>query len=258
MNKSALVEVDVFGSIAILWLNKPDRRNAIDAGVTAALRSALADFEADNSLQVAILAGRGKVFCAGMDLAAFVNGEAAEILHGENRFAGFVAAQRTKPVIAAGHGAALAGGFELMLACDMVVAAQGCKFGLPEALRGLIAGGGGAFRLAKRVPLAIANEILLTGESFDADRALDLGLVNKVVPHDDLIEAALDLARLVARNAPLSVQYSRALTNLAARGDEATFWDISDRYMSKIEASDDAKEGARAFTEKRAAMWSGK
>lgn len=258
MDSTDIVEFETHGTVAVIWLNKPDRRNAIDAAMTAALRQAIERFEADETLKVAVLAGRGKVFCAGMDLAAFANGEAPEILRGKNRFGGFVAADRKKPVIAAVHGAALAGGFELMLACDMVVAADGCQFGLPEALRGLIAGAGGVFRLARRVPMAIANEILLTGEAFDAARAESLGLINRIVPYDDLMKTALELANKVARNAPLSVQYSRALARHAATGDEDAFWAINDTYFATIETSDDALEGARAFTEKRAAVWSGK
>ena len=256
MENSAPIDVEIHGPVAILWLNRPDRRNAIDTAMTLALRAALANFESDSNLQVAILAGRGKIFCAGMDLKAFVSGEAAEILRGENRFAGFVAAPRKKPVIAAVHGAALAGGFELMLSCDMAVVTPDCKLGLPEVTRGLIAGAGGAFRLARRVPLPVAKEILLTGEAITADRALHFGLVNKVVSSHELLETTLDLARKIASNAPLSVQHSLTLANIAANSDEAALWEQNDILFAEIEASDDAQEGARAFTEKRAAVWS--
>ncbi|TIO05671.1 MAG: crotonase, partial [Mesorhizobium sp.] len=164
--------------IAIISINRPQRRNAIDARTSASLRQAINRFENEDALAVGILRGKGPVFCSGMDLQAFLDGEAEEILFGDGRLGGLVSRARQKPLIAAVHGVAVAGGFELMLACDLAVAAETCKFGLPEAKRGLVAGAGGAFRLGERLPPALANEILLTGNLFEAPRAYEIGLVN--------------------------------------------------------------------------------
>lgn len=251
------VTFETEGQVALITLDRPERRNAIDAQMTREMRAALARFEADEALRVAILSGRGRVFCAGMDLAAFTDGEAAEILRGPGRFGGFVAAERTKPVIAAVQGAALAGGLELLLACDMAVAAEGTVFGLPEAKRGLIAGAGGAFRLTRRLPHVIANEMLLTGEPISCETAHRHGMLNAVVPLEHLMPTALEMARKIVENAPLSVQYSRALSQLACDGGEEEEWRMNDRVWPEIEASADATEGARAFVEKRAPVWTG-
>ncbi|WP_158969395.1 enoyl-CoA hydratase-related protein [Chachezhania sediminis] len=246
------------GNIALITLDRPDRRNAMDGAMTREMRAVLAEFEADPELRVGILSGRGKVFCAGMDLAAFASGEAEEILRGQGRFGGFVAAERTKPVIAAVHGAALAGGLEIMLACDMVIAAEGTLFGLPEAKRGLVAGAGGAFRLTRRLPHVLANQILLTGDPIACATALAHGMINAVVPADALIDEALKLAGTIAANAPLSLRHSLSLSKMANDGDEVAEWAMNDRLWPEIEASEDATEGSRAFVEKRAAVWKGR
>lgn len=244
------------GAVAIVTLNRPDQRNAIDAETTAGLRAAFAAFEADPDLRVAILTGAGPVFCAGMDLKAFVNGEQEDILFGPGRLGGFVSRSGRKPVIAAVQGPALAGGFELMLACDMAVAIRSASFGLPEARRGLVAGAGGAFRIAQLLPKAIANEILLTGAPFGADRAAELGLLNRVVDEDPLA-AALELAHEIARNAPLSVAAGLDLARSAHEAQEKALWPENDRHLRALLASRDAHEGARAFAEKRPARWTG-
>ncbi|WP_317928426.1 enoyl-CoA hydratase-related protein [Halioxenophilus sp. WMMB6] len=252
------IQFETKDHIALITLDKAERRNAVDGKMTRELRSALNRFESDPKLRVAILSGNGPLFCAGMDLAAFASGEAQDILRGEGRFAGFVAAKRVKPVIAAVHGAALAGGLELMLACDLVIAAEGTIFGLPEVRRGIIAGAGGAFRLTKRLPAVIANQMLLTGEPIGSDIALAHGLVNSVVPKEQLMTTALDMAAKIAGNAPISVKVSRAIAKYSCDGDENDCWMMNDKFWPEIENSEDAKEGAMAFVEKRTPIWKGK
>ncbi|MDO5706404.1 MAG: enoyl-CoA hydratase-related protein, partial [Paracoccus sp. (in: a-proteobacteria)] len=228
------------GPVAIITLNRPAQRNAIDADTCRGLRAAFDRIETEPDLRIAVLEGAGPIFCAGMDLKAFVNGEAEEILFGPGRFGGLVSRSRSKPVIASVQGAALAGGFELMLACDMVVAAKGTLFGLPEARRGLVAGAGGAFRVGQLLPKAIANEILLTGAPFDADLAAARGLVNRVVEGEPL-GAALELAREIAANAPLSLGASLQLARAAAEENAEALWEQNDRLLRQMIASDDAE-----------------
>ncbi|MDR7126984.1 crotonase/enoyl-CoA hydratase family protein [Pseudotabrizicola sp. 4114] len=252
------VLVDVHGQVAVITLNRPARRNAIDAATCRALRAAIDRLEQDESLAVGILCGAGPVFCAGMDLLAFANGEAEEILFGPGHFAGLVSRERKRPLIAAVQGAALAGGFELALACDMIIAAPGSQFGLPEAKRGLIAGAGGAFRLGQRLPPAIAREMVLTGDPVPAERALQLGLINRIVPAEDVLKEALDLAGRIAANAPLSLACGLQLVNAAAVPDESRLWAENDRLLRGIIASADAQEGAAAFAQKRAPQWQGR
>lgn len=256
MSEAETVLFRTDGPVAVVTLNRPSQRNAIDAATCRGLRAAFDRIEADPEIRIAVLEGAGPVFCAGMDLKAFVTGEADEILFGPGRFGGLVSRTRSKPVIAAVQGAALAGGFELMLACDMVVAARGTVFGLPEARRGLVAGGGGAFRVGQVLPKAIANEILLTGAPFDADRAAALGLVNRVVEGAPLA-SALDLARQIAANAPLSLGASLQLARAADEAGAEALWAQNDRLLRHLIASHDAEEGARAFAEKRPARWTG-
>jgi len=246
-----LVQTEIHGPVALIRLNRPEVRNAVNLALTAELRAALAWLEGDDTLRAAVLTGAGRFFCAGMDLAAFAAGERPD-LNDPDGFAGFVRADRSKPVIAAVNGGAVAGGFEIVLACDMVVAEQGAILGLPEVKRGLIAAGGGAFRLPRRLPPAIAAEMLLTGDPISADRAAALGLVNRVVAADALIPTALALAAKVAANAPLALR----LTRQVALGAED--WAASDAAWATIAASDDALEGSRAFVEKRAPRWSGR
>jgi enoyl-CoA hydratase len=244
------------GHIELLTLNRPEARNAMNRAAAMALSDALDDCEKDDEVWVVVLTGAGdKAFCAGMDLKAFATGEFPIT---EKGFGGLTQRDFPKPLIAALNGSALAGGFELMLACDMVVAADHAKFGIPEASRGLIAGAGGLVRLPKRIPLALAYELALTAEPVDAARAYQLGLVNAVVPGDQVLTAALDLAGRIAKNAPLAVRVSKSVMRQAADLHESEAWVVNNEEFGRIGRSSDAMEGAVAFAEKRAPNWQGK
>lgn len=243
--------------IATVTLNRPERRNAIDPEMTHALRDAFDRIEADPTVRVTVLAGAGPVFCAGMDLKAFLAGNARDILFGDYGFAGFVNRRRTKPVIAAVQGAALAGGFEIMLACDMVIAGENAVFGLPEAKLGLIAGGGGALRLARRIPRVLANEMVLTANTYSAERMAGWGLVNRVVPDAEVVAEASKMAADIARNAPLSIMESLDLADGAFAEEEVPLWQANDAALQRLSQSSDVREGVAAFFEKRAAEWKG-
>jgi enoyl-CoA hydratase len=247
------------GQTEILTLNRPDARNAVNAELTAAMRTALDELEDDDHLRVIVLTGTGdKAFCAGMDLKAFMAGDAPPIGAATGGFAGFARRHIGVPVIAAVNGPALAGGFELVLACDLVVAGQTATFGIAEAKRGLIAAGGGLVRLPKRLPITLALELAMTGNPIDAQRAYELGLVNRVVPAEAVLDEALALADAIIENAPLSVRTSRDVMVQAAEVSEAEAWRLSDTANQMIFASADAKEGATAFAERRPPTWTGR
>ena len=242
------------GNVEILTINRPEARNAINLAVATALSDALDAAEHDDGCLVVILTGADdKAFSAGMDLKAFARGEAPIT---EKGFAGITKRDFPKPIIAAVNGSALAGGFEIMLSCDLVVAASHAKFGIPEAARGLIAGGGGLIRLAKRIPRAVALELALTAAPMDADRALAVGLVNRVVPGDALLSTALELAE-ISRNAPLAVKISKQVMLASIELDEDAAWKLNDSSFGTIGRSHDAMEGAIAFAEKREPKWTG-
>ncbi len=243
------------GHIEILTINRPAARNAINLATANALSDALDAAAGDDECWVVVLTGaEDKAFSAGMDLKAFAQGEAPITEHG---FAGITKRNFPKPIVAAVNGAALAGGFEIMLSCDLVVAASHAKFGIPEAARGLIAGGGGLIRLAKRIPRAIALELALTAAPIDADRALAIGLVNRVVDGDKVLDAAVELAEQIARNAPLAVRVSKQVMIGSIELDEAEAWKLNDASFGTIGRSHDAMEGAIAFAEKREPNWTG-
>ena len=256
---SQTVRYEVNSRIAIVTLDRPAQRNAVDAAMTAALRAAMDRFEADPEALVAILTGSGdRAFCAGMDLKAFAAGEGPAILEGPGGFAGFTHYRRTKPCIAAVNGAALGGGCELVLACDLVVAAEHARFGFPEVTRGLFAVSGGVLRLPRLIPRARALELLLTGDLVDAKTAFELGLLNRVVPQGQVLPAARDLARRIGANAPLAVRETLALARAVFALPEEHLQARSDAAWARVAASEDAREGPRAFAEKRPAVWQGR
>ncbi|AVZ41369.1 MULTISPECIES: crotonase/enoyl-CoA hydratase family protein [unclassified Dietzia] len=246
--------------VLLVTLDRPEARNAVNGEVSTLLGRALHEADTDPEIRVVVITGSGEQsFCAGADLKALSRGE--DIFPAENRqwgFAGMMQHPVSVPVIAAVNGTALGGGCEIALACDLVVAADHAVFGLPEVRRGLVAAAGGAFRLPAQVPHRVAMEMILTGEPVTAARALELHLINRVVPAGDLIDAALGLAGVIAANAPLAVQASKRIAlgiTDGARPDEEERWKVSDREMITVMTSEDAAEGPRAFAEKRDPVW---
>lgn len=240
--------------VLLLTFDRPARRNAVDGRTSRALAAALDELDADPTLAVGVLTGAGGTFCAGMDLRAFLDGDAPEVPG--RGFGGLTQAPPAKPLIAAVEGYALAGGCELVLACDLVVAAEDATFGLPEVGLGLIAGSGGLLRLPHRVPRGVAAELALTGDRFTATDAHRWGLVNRLVASGTALDAALELAGRVARNAPLALAATKRLLAAAdLPADEA--WTRQQRELDGIKATDDAREGATAFAERREPRWRG-
>lgn len=256
------VTIEVHDNILLVTLNRP-KVNAIDVATSMSLYRAFADFENDPALRVAIITGAGdRFFSAGWDLKAAAHGEPVDADHGPGGFAGLTEYfDRSKPVIAAVNGLALGGGFELALACDLIVAAESAQFALPEVQLGIVADSGGAIRLPKRLPTAIATELLMTGRRMTAQEARSWGLINEVVAAGDLLDNALDLARRVALGAPLALAAIKELTAACEATGVADSFAVmrSGRLHSyrAMLASADAKEGPAAFAERRTPEWSG-
>ncbi len=241
--------------VEVLRLDRPESRNAMNPELSLAIEQALDDVETDPEVWAVVLTGTGPVFCAGADLKVIASGGGAEIETARGGFGGFVQRDFPKPVIAAVNGHALAGGFELVLACDLVVAADDATFGLPEVKRGLLASAGGPIRLAKRVPLATALEIVMTGDPITAAHAQALGLVNRVVPADRVVDEALALAARIAEASPAAVRGVRRLVRDSVDLAEADAWALNRTIMGEVFAAGDAIEGATAFVEKRSPTW---
>jgi enoyl-CoA hydratase len=246
------------GPVAVLRLDRPDARNALTPELTSALGAAVVEADADPDVRAIVLTGTGtRAFCAGMDLRAFAGGER---ISGEDPgVAGFMAlvgGDVATPIVGAANGSAVAGGLELLLGCDVVVASSEARFGLPEVQRGLFAAGGGTF-IGQRIPLAVALEMTLTGDLIDAGRAYELGLVNAVVPPDEVLPAALALAERIAANGPLGVAASKELVRLGAADPRRARERLS-AWQRAVFASEDAREGALAFVEKRPPRWTGR
>jgi enoyl-CoA hydratase len=252
---TAPVHIEQQGATLVVSIDRPRQRNAVNRAVSLAIADALDRLDQQPELRVGVLTGRGSTFCAGMDLHAFLEGERPEL---ENRgFGGLTEALPRKPLIAAVEGYALAGGCELALACDLIVAAEDAWFGLPEVTRGLVAGSGGLIRLPRRIPPAIALEYALTGERMSAPTAHSWGLVNRLTPSGGALQGALALARLIAANAPLSVEMTKRIMHESAGWHEEEVWARQRPLVESVLASEDAQEGARAFAEKRDARWRG-
>jgi len=253
-----MVEYEVIGRVAVLTLNRPEARNAVNGDVARDMEAHLDKLEADDDIWLGIIAGNGPVFCAGADLKAIASGQAGELQTKRGGFAGIATRERTKPLIAAVDGPALAGGTEIVLSCDLVVASTNAKFGIPEVKRSLVAAAGGLFRLPRALPLNIAMEAALTGDPISAERAAHFGLVNELVEPGKAKEAALALAERISANAPLAVRESRQVVLAALRGDDEHLWKITIEAMAKVMSSEDFNEGPRAFIEKRAPEWKGR
>jgi len=254
----SVVRYEVDGRVATITLDRPEQRNAVDPDLARELGEAVAAFEADPEVWVGVLTGAGPNFCAGADLKALAAGRASELVTEQGGFAGWVRFPRTKPVVAAVTGFALAGGTELVLACDLVVAATDAQFGLPEVTRGILAAGGGLFRLPRVLPPARARELVLTGERLGAEEAHRLGMVNHLVAAEQVLPTARALAERICANAPVAVRESLAVLRDAYELTEEQGWQRSAEAMDRIRASEDAKEGPRAFAEKRAPRWTGR
>ena len=239
----------------LITLNRPDQRNAVNAAVAEGVAGALEELDADDGLSVGMLTGAGRGFCAGMDLKAFVAGERPWF--GDRGFAGITQRSARKPLIAAIEGFAVAGGLEVALACDLVVAAAGAKLGIPEAKRGLVAAGGALLHLPRRIPYHVAMEMALTGDPITAERGHELGLVNRLARPDQAVRDALTLAAEIALNGPLALTGSKRIIQESRDWPLDEMWDRQDQIAGPIMSSEDAQEGSRAFAEKREPRWRG-
>ncbi len=253
MSEELLTQED--DGILTITINRPEAKNAMNKAAAEGIAAALDRLDSEDHLRVAVLTGAGGTFCSGMDLKGFLRGESPSIKG--RGFGGLVEAPPKKPLIAAVEGYALAGGLELMIACDMVVANAGAKFGIPEAKRGLVAAAGGVMYLPDLIPQKVAMELALTGEFIDAARAYELGLINRVT-EGSALDGAMELARTINANGPLAVRKSKQVI-VESRG-----WALEERWKRQIEVikdvftSSDAREGAAAFAEKRKPNWTGK
>jgi enoyl-CoA hydratase len=253
MSEPVLTEVS--DGVAVITINRPEARNAINGAVARGMAEALDAFEASPDVRVLILTGAAGTFSAGMDLKGFLTGDSPTVPG--RGFGGLVQQRPVKPLIAAVEGYALAGGFELVLSCDLVVASEDAKFGLPEVRRGLVAGAGGLIRLPERIPYHLAMEIALTGAHFPAARLAAAGLVNTVVPAGQALASARELAGVIAQNAPLALAATKRVIVESADWDSAVAFDLQGEIITPVFVSADAMEGAAAFAEKRAPNWRG-
>jgi enoyl-CoA hydratase len=244
------------GRVFVITINRPEQRNAVNAAVAAGIGSALDDLDADDGLSVGVLFGVGKGFCAGMDLKAFVTGERPFV---EGRgFAGITQRSAAKPLIAAVEGFALAGGLEVALSCDLIVAARGARLGIPEVKRGLFAAGGGLLRLPRALPRNVAMEMALTGDPIEAERAHELGLVSRLTEPGEALTAALELADTIAANGPLALAATKRILVESADWPDSEFFKRQQPIYDPVFNSEDAREGATAFAERRAPVWKGR
>ncbi len=246
------------GHVGVLTIRRPQARNAVNAEVATMMEAGLDRLESEPEAWAGIVTGEGPVFCAGADLKELASGQWRGLMTERGGFAGLVRRQRTKPLIAAVDGPALAGGCEIVLACDMVVASRAASFGLSEVKRSLVAAGGGLFRLPRALPPAVAMELALTGDRLSAERAHSLGMINDLVEPGLALDAALELAERVCANAPLAVQESRSIVAASTADRDEELWRMTDEAMARIGRTEDFVEGPRAFIEKRPPVWKGR
>jgi enoyl-CoA hydratase len=252
------VDYEQQGQYAVIKINRPEARNAVNGAVAHGIEEAIDRIEGDDSVWVGILTGEPPVFCAGADLKEINAGNATALATANGGFGGIVQRERNKPIIAAVDGPALAGGTEIVLACDLVVASNTATFGVPEVKRSLVAAAGALFRLGRKIPFNIAMELALTGDPIDAERAYHFGLVNRLVEPGQALEAAVALAEQICANAPVAVRESRRIMLEATHADDEIGWKMSIEGMAKAMASEDFSEGLTAFIEKRPPQWKGR
>jgi enoyl-CoA hydratase len=244
------------GNVLLITLNRPQVRNAVNAALAAGVAGALEELDGDDGLSVGVLTGAGGFFCAGMDLGAFVKGESPWF--GDRGFAGIAQRSAAKPLIAAIEGFALAGGMEIALACDLIVAAKGAKMGIPEVKRSLIAAGGALLRLPRRMPYHVVMELALTGDFFPAERFHDYGLVNRLAEPGSAVEDALALAGELSKNGPLALVAAKKILQEQFDWTSDEMWAKQGEISGPVMTSEDAKEGSSAFKEKRDPVWKGR
>lgn len=242
--------------VLIIKINRPDARNAVNGGVAEGIAGALDELDSGDELRVGVLTGEGGYFSAGMDLKAFVKGGSPYF--GDRGFAGITQRSSRKPLIAAVEGFALAGGFEVALSCDLIVASREARFGIPEVKRSLVAAGGALLRLPKRIPYHLAMELALTGEPIGAERAAELGIVSRLAEPGQALDTALELAAAITKNAPLALIASKEILQQAVDWTEAEGWAKQGEISGPVFTSEDAREGATAFAEKRDPVWRGR
>jgi enoyl-CoA hydratase len=250
------VRTEADGRLLVIAIDRPEARNAVNAAVANGIAAALDRLDGEDGLQAAVLTGAGGFFCAGMDLKAFVAGESP---HAEGRgFAGIAQRGPRKPIVAAIEGFAVAGGFEIALACDLIVAAHGARLGIPEVKRSLVAAGGALLRLPQRIPYHVAMELALTGDPIDAERGYELGIVNRLAEPGGALDAAKELATKIARNGPLALDATKRILEEAPGWPADEVWERQGAIAGPVFASEDAREGAVAFAEKRDPRWRGR
>lgn len=254
---SEYVKTEIVDGIMIITVNRPQARNAINYEAAHELADAFDELDANPEVVIGILTGAGNTFSSGMDLKAFALNGQRPLVEGRG-FAGLCERPPSKPLIAAVEGYALAGGCEMALACDMIVAANNATFGLPEVKRGIVPGAGGMVRLPARIPYHIAMEVVLTGDMFPATRAAEFGLVNRLVEPGKALDVAMELARTISANGPLAVQTAKKIVTESRDWRQADMFHLQRPRVAHIFTSADAKEGATAFAEKRAPVWQGK
>jgi enoyl-CoA hydratase len=244
------------GSVLLITLNRPEVRNSVNAALAAGVAGALDQLDEDDSLSVGVLTGAGGFFSAGMDLGAFVKGESPWF--GDRGFAGIAQRASRKPLIAAIEGFAVAGGMEIALSCDLIVAAKGAKMGIPEAKRSLVAAGGALLRLPRRMPYHVVMELALTGDTMPAERFHHFGVVNALAEPGSAVDVAMELAERVAKSGPLALTASKRVLQEQQDWSMSEMWEKQGAISGPVFASEDAKEGANAFKEKREAVWKGR
>jgi len=256
MSDAPTVLTESRDGVLLITLNRPEARNAVNLAVAEGLAAALDELDETGGLQAGILTGAGGSFSAGMDLKAFVEGERPYV--GDRGFAGIVQRSARKPLVAAVEGFAVAGGFEIALACDLIVAATDARLGVPEVKRSLVAAGGALIRLPRRMPYHLAMELALTGEPIGAERAYEVGIVNRLADPGGAVDAALELAAQITPNGPLALDATKRIVSQTLDWSDEEAWRKQGEIAAPVFGSDDAREGAIAFAEKRLPVWRGR